>query len=510
MQAIANNDAAIHQGAAPPAPALSLRHHAARGLAWTLMQTVGSKLIAVAGQAALAWFLDKEDFGLIALTTTAAAFAGFIQQTGLREVLVQRQSRFGKWVNPAFWIAAGFGILGALLIAAAAPLAAIAFHSPKLIGLLLVMALAAPFDAIAVIPLARLQGQLRFGFLARVALSMACLSTGLSVVLAWKGFGAYSFVLPRPIIAVAQAAIYWWASGVQIRPTPQLRRWRYVLGDSGVIMATAIFTIILGQGDYLVMGLLRPKAVVGVYYFAFSLSTQAAQLVAFNLAAVLFPTLSRLDTDQARQTQACIRASRLLALVGVPLCLLQAAVAGPLIRLVYHEKWIDAIAPFQALSVGMAMVVLSTSATSLIQAQRRFRFLFLWNATLSLFFILTVGAGAWLGGALSVAIAVSTFYAIFGPMGLYVSIRPGGGTWRDVVDIYARPICFGAASVGLALLLPRVVPMLRDHLVANGLCVAVSMALIYISFAVLWAKRDVREVAGLLTPLLAGRGRGRG
>src|SRR5205814_1655408 len=173
---------------------------------------------------------------------------------------------------------------------------------------------------------------------------------------------------------VARTIALWIAERPPARWRLQLRRWRYLTGDSGVLLLTAALGMLVTQGDYLIMGLFHEPPTVGLFYFAFNLSMQTFTLLSVNLGGVLFPALSKLEADRPRQVAAFVRAARGFASIAVPFCLLQAVLSAPGMRLVFTAKWLPAIAELQVLSLAMAMRSVSVPAVGLAAAQGRFRF----------------------------------------------------------------------------------------------------------------------------------------
>ena len=103
--------------ASPPRPQTStLAQKTVSGFFWLTAQTLGSKLVNTVGQVILARLLLPESWGLVGEAYTITAFAGLIQQAGLREILIQRQSHFRRWANPAFWMSLTLGCMGALIM----------------------------------------------------------------------------------------------------------------------------------------------------------------------------------------------------------------------------------------------------------------------------------------------------------------------------------------------------------------------------------------------------------
>src|ERR1700722_13409608 len=70
-------------------PSHGVERATAHGFLWMTAQTVLNKVVSIGSQVALAWLLDREDFGLISKAFTATAFPALLYQLGVREVLVR-------------------------------------------------------------------------------------------------------------------------------------------------------------------------------------------------------------------------------------------------------------------------------------------------------------------------------------------------------------------------------------------------------------------------------------
>src|SRR5262245_45270348 len=147
-------------------PPPSVGYVVTRGLFWLSANTVAAKLVSIVGQVVLSWLLLPEEFGSIGLAYTVLAFATLIQQAGLTEILVQRGEHFRRWANPAFWLSLSLGLLAAALTIAAAPVAARIYHDPRVVSLLVVLALSLPVTSLALVPTARIQHQMQFRYIA--------------------------------------------------------------------------------------------------------------------------------------------------------------------------------------------------------------------------------------------------------------------------------------------------------------------------------------------------------
>jgi O-antigen/teichoic acid export membrane protein len=360
-------------------------------------------------------------------------------------------------VVPSFWLSLAFGAASFLLIVIASPIAAAIYRNPQVAPLLLILAPSSLANALMAVPRAQLGRDLRFRFLAALNFAANILRIGLTVAFAEMGFGAYSFVVPISLTAFATAGFLWW----WVRPTwslrPNFRRWRYLIGDSTRLLTAELGRALLDQSDYMLLGLFRNVAIVGIYTVGFNFSIQMLQLLTVNLGNILFPALTKLNEHPQAQCAGFLKAQRILALLGISSCLLQSAIAKPLTYLVLDaSKWADSIIVMQVLSIGMATRMLVGSSFALLKSQGRFQTI-LWNRwgflilqIAGLTTVLAVG-----GNLAAVAIVVAIVSTFMGPITLHTALRPYGVGWSTVAEVILPPLACGVASVGAAWLLAQ-------------------------------------------------------
>ncbi len=474
-------------------------HKTARGFFWLMGQGVADKIVTLIGQVALARLLTKEDFKLVALTYTVTTFATLLQQAGIGQVLIQRHGRFHLWSTSAFWMSLMIGLAAGLATAAAAPAVATFYNEPALRGLLFAAAITLPLNGLMTVPDAKLRAEMRFRFVAVVGLAGIVGTIGLSVVLAAFKYGAYSFILPPIAVTLARAGVMWWWARPRIRVRLQLRRWKYLVSDSTMLLVASIAMMATYQGGQIILGRVYPAlAAAGVYYFAWNLSDQSLRLLVNNLSGVLFPALSTMHGDPSRQRMAYLRTTHMLLLIGLPICLWQAVLSGPLIRLVFSTRWQEAIPVMAALCVGMTARLVHGPSESMFLAQRRTAAYMRLTVGYAAAFIGIVAAACVIAGpdhaATGAAIGAGVSLGLLGPVSLFLAIRPLGGGLRETVRVYAVPVIAGIVSftpgVLIGLATPRTVAgdvtaVLTTTLVCMGM---------YGGFLWVFAQRDLQDV----------------
>ena len=472
------------------------------GTFWLLVQTVGSKVVMLAGQLVLAWLLSPEDFGLIGLAYTVLAFVTLLINPGIDVILVRRGRRFHLWSTPAFYFSLITGLLGCVAMILAAPVVAHFYKSPQLIGLLSVLAVATPIGSLMLVPTAKLRSEMRFGALSMINFLQSFLQTGLTLAFAAANFGVYSFVLPMPIVYAVVSAVLWIIARPKVRLRHPLQYWQHLIGDSTYIFGQRLLVTTVVQGDYIVLGTFFGAAIVGPYFFAYGIAVQSIRLTAGPMQLVLMAGLTRFTSHSLQQTQAALRATKSLVLFGMPLCMLQALVARPFLVGMYGDKWIEAVPLVQLISIGMAFDVATWPACSLLQSRGQFRTLFNWSSILAPAFFAFILVGAYFGQSLGVALALCTYYAVLAPVLVGWVFRNSNASWSEIFAIYTGPILVGLITAGGGALVIRLSAAVGFPLLAQGGFAVVAGLIIMGISATLIAPATSTEIMVRLTSLI--------
>ena len=433
----------------------SLSSRMASSALWMTGNSLVSKAVSLVGQLILARLLLPSDFGLIGLALTVTVIGDVINQFGLGDVVVNRARRLRLWATAAFSLAIVIGILSTVIMLALAPLAAYLYDDQTVGYLVAIMALATPFQALGIVPLARLRAELRFKEVAVLQGSSMVVAMLITIGCASAGFGAYSFALGRILSEPISQIVIFYRAKLPLKRQIQFRRWRYLFADSTYAFVTSLLNRVIMQGDYIVLGLFFSKAAVGQYFMAFTLSVQAIGLAANNLAVVMFPGLTKLSKEPERQVQAFMRGSKSIAFVAVPICFLQVAVADSAVRLLLGEKWLSTIPLIQILSLGMAFRATGWMWNAMLKARGLYMRAAIWSLCISVVFISVAIFCAYQGDLLVFATGVSVFYIIVNLIQVYLSCRPASGLLIDTVDLFFRPLLIAALSFSIPWYLMR-------------------------------------------------------
>jgi len=413
-----------------------------------LMQTGATKLTSILGQIVLAWMLEPAQFGLISLVYTVTSIGLIIQQFGLNDVLIRRQKAFTNWLPLSFGISWVFGFVSCIFLLVMGYIGSLVYKDHNIFVLVAFYALTTPLDALSVIPLTKLRIDLDFKTLSVIRIMETVLTMFMTVALAFMGFGVYSFVIPPLVVSVTFLIVKYRVTHLNIHFNLHLRRWKYLTVSSSWSLINSIVQRVMDQADYIVLGLLVSKTIVGIYYMAFSLSIQVIGFVANNLPSVLFPSLASIK-DSQRAKDMFKKSVTYLSVFGAAFAIWQGATAYWIVRVFLSAKWVQTIALVEILSIGMAF----RAVAWLWSTPYRLKGMFAGMARQSFYglivMVILVLSGTLLWGVHGTAAGVSLFYILISPIWLYNGFKLLGGTWKETVQVFVIPIplamlCYGS------------------------------------------------------------------
>lgn len=452
----------------PTKPATRTRGYAQTagwGTRWAASQSLINKLATALGMLVVARALDPDEYGIASVVNTASSLVMVLPILVMGDVLISHQRHLPSVARHARSVMHGSTLLLTLFMLATAPL--IAERYPQypfglVAALLAVCAMRPIAEAALVFPLTHMRLSLRYREIALINGFTRFGATALMVVwaIAWPTPAA--IVVPQLLIAVSRGIIF----HIVARRGPRGRRsferpaWqrphlatriRRRLGrEFGMAsFAQYVHTVVSGL-PLLIVSFHATKTEVGLFGFAIMLAPQWVGLFSAQIGVVLQPIFGRLRSEPSRQVRGFLRVLTLMAALTVPMSLLQAALAEPLIRLLFGEKWIQAVPLFVALSIGQTALFLLAPALALLKAQGRFGRFLVWQVAhvAVSFVVLSVVVRSY--GAVGVAWADAAIWFVSIPMALLFAVRRVGVSMREFAAgmatpwITAAPISLGA------------------------------------------------------------------
>jgi PST family polysaccharide transporter len=330
---------------------MSLAHKAARGALWTILSSMGGRVLGVLGTLVMTRFLHPDQIGevsdanIIALTASWLTIWGFGQYT-----IVKGR---GDDATEVTWHAVvAYAVLGTVslgLVALFGGHLSSFFHAPNIAVYLPGLALAVYIRRFGAIPERVLNRSMNFRASGVAAIAGELTYTVVALGLAILGYGGWSIVIANIAQSIVMVAILMRAAGFASWATPTPLRWARFKDMLKFGVPLGVQNAAHGASRYwdnLAISHFFGPGPMGAYNMAYNLADIPAIQVGEQLALVLMPSMASLPPE--RRPRALERSSALLSLIIFPLAVGLGLVAYPLISLILPDDGWQLVAPLLA------------------------------------------------------------------------------------------------------------------------------------------------------------------
>lgn len=348
----------------PPQPAAAsprLQRQAARGGAVVMITRLLTQVFNWSVTLFVARLLEPFDYGIMTAGAVLVGLADLVAEGGLGKALIQKKNLDPRDLAQAFTLNLIFALVlyGGLFLAAQP--AANYLNTPEFTDFLRWLALVLLFIPFKAVPLAILERDLKLGKLSAIHVAATLVQSSLVLGAAWLGHG-YWALLSGVIAArlVEALALTWMARWRPRLARPDAVSWGLLTFGLPATGASFLW-FAYSNSDFAIVEALLGTTVLGVYAFAFQLISLPAQKLTANVNQVAFPVFCRLRNDPARLKNWFLRLTVLLGFFGLPALEGLILVAPDAFPLIFGQRWLEAVAPFQLLGgAGMVMIIATT------------------------------------------------------------------------------------------------------------------------------------------------------
>lgn len=388
---------------------MSLKQSAISGIKWTSLSTAAIAVLQIVQLAVLARLLKPTDFGLMAMTMVVIGFAQSYTDTGISAAIVHRQNISREQLSSLYWLNIYVSLAVFVLVSAASPLIVWFFHEPLLSKLIPIAAISLLISSAGLQFQWLLEKELKFDLLARQEIFSTVGGTIVAVSAAFLGQGVWSLVWGQIMNAGIKTVLRVKAGWAQWPPLLYFRRddLRGFLSFGFYQMGERSINYFNSRFDQLLIGNLLGAQELGYYNFAFNLVMQPINYINPTMTRVAFPVFARLQNDLNGLRQSYLKMVNILSTINAPLLFGLSAVAPLLLPLIFGNKWNPAVLLVQILAFYAFVRSVCNPIGSLLLGKGRADLGFRWNLALLFTTAPVVYAGARLGGATGIAVALA-------------------------------------------------------------------------------------------------------
>ncbi|EIE51094.1 polysaccharide biosynthesis protein [Citreicella sp. 357] len=448
----AGKDSAIKTNGAPPADAQSSGRTAARGMAWTALSLVVSKLLSFGSQVALGYLLAVDTYAVFALLTTAMIFVNGFQNPGVSKVLIQQHDRLDEILPDYSAFALWLGSIGLVLFLVVGIGFEMTYDVRPLFWVIALAALSIPLKAATTVYMAVMSVNYDFR-----AISMAEMKRSLFYYIVLVGaaaLGAAGYTMALALVGATVVHVV-----LLKRATPGLRLswklsprrfWQMTMEMRWVLLSAFLFALGM-NGDYLLLGEMLTAEELGYYFFGFTLVANLTVMISMGINQALLPLFSKLKHDLPQLRRQYLRISGAVTLMMSIICIGLVGVGPVLVHLVWGGKWDPAIVVVVSIAAILPVRLTANLAGVVFESQGAWGWrlvTLIWDAG---FILLCAFVGATLGGFTGATIAVALQRLVSGLLTFPLAASKIGIAPRRTASFFAR--CFTVYGIVVAAML---------------------------------------------------------
>lgn len=351
-----------------------IRERLARASFWLAAARLMSGVLSAAGTLILARLLVPADFGIVALAASFVAVASSLTELSLGSALINVAEPETDHLDTVWTLnLARAVILAASFCLAAHPLALLV-GDPRLEPVLYVMSLGLALTGMTSPRLSLLERDLHFRqtFTLTFFSTLAGFAVSVALGLIFRSYWALvaGTLAGQAVRVAASFAVAPYLPRIGWRRAREL--WRF----SAWLSLSQIASTLNYRADQLIVGWHLGRAELGFYTVGGQLAQLPGREVVAPLTASLFPALSIVRGDAERARSGYLRAQTLVTAAALPLTMLVALFAQPLVLLLMGPKWLGAVVVIQFVAAATAFETLGSLVGPLAMAHGQTRVLF--------------------------------------------------------------------------------------------------------------------------------------
>lgn len=389
-----------------------------RNIGWMGASEIFIRVFRLGTTVILARVLTAEDYGLAAIVLTTHEFIRVFTRNGISDKIVQADV---EEVEDLCQTAYGLNWLIAMSLFVVQCLAAFViagfYDNSKLILPICLVAITYLIYPLGTVPTALIRRENRLNILALISSVQVSVDNVLTAILALCGWGMWAIVLPKFLVAPIWIILSFKYHPWRMTQPFTLKNWRRITGFAAQILSVELLTTFRENVDYLLIGRFVGVEALGIYYFAFNAGLGISLSVINAIRVALFSDLCALQGNTTEFITRYSKSLRKIAVLIVPLVMLQSSLAPFYVPLVFGQKWVEqgAIPVLMVICASALSRPFADAASLMFRALGQTQIELRWNLLFTACLTTAILLGTqW--GILGAAIAVLLTHLILQPL----------------------------------------------------------------------------------------------
>lgn len=331
----------------------SIASKSIHGIFWSAVENFSLQGVQFLIGVVLARLLSPSDFGMIGMLSIFMSVSQTFIDCGFSSALIRQKDVSTKDYGTTFLINFVLSLIVFAILFFAAPFIAEFYNTPELKPVMQVFSTTLIINALFTVHKVRLSRNVDFKTQSKGSLCAATISGAIGITLAYKGFGVWSLVYQAICNSTLNLILFTLLLKWFPCPTFSRNSFHNLFGFGSKIFIASIIHSIYSNLYNIVIGKKFSASTLGYYTRADQLGQFPSQNIAGILSRVTYPILSQIQNDQEQLKTIYTKYLQICCFAVFPLMMGLAALANPVITLLFGEKWIPSAVLLQILCIGL-------------------------------------------------------------------------------------------------------------------------------------------------------------
>lgn len=349
----------------------SLKNKTIKGVIWSFGEVLGNQGFQFFIQIILARLLLPEHFGLIGMVIVFIALSNALVDSGFTQALIRKQNTTQTDYSTVFYFNMAISLIVYLVLYISAPHIANFFNEPELDLVIRILSIVIILNGLGIIPRTIIAKEVDFEIQAKINVTSSVLAGVLTVAMALNGFGVWSLIARTLATSLFQSLFLLLVKKWIPSMTFSISAFKNMFGFSWKVLVSDLINTLYKNIYFLIIGKQYSVSSLGYFTNAHKLSDLATYTLTTAIQRVSYPVLSSIQDEEVRLKQAFQRIIRVSAFLIFPVMAGLAAIAEPLVLLIFGEQWAPMTIYFQILCIAGMLYPINVLNLSILQVKGR-------------------------------------------------------------------------------------------------------------------------------------------
>ena len=421
---------------------MSLLSTTIKGMAWTTISTIVRSVVSLLQVSILTRFLDKVEFGTVAICTLFIGFSQIFLDLGFSIGIIHKQNITTLQYSSLFWLNIISGVILTIFLCGISPIIANIYSDQTLNVILPLLSFTILFSSIGNQHRTVQQKRMRFKYISIIEIITSLLTLILAIILATSGYGIYSLVYST-LFNVFFSNILFFAIGMY---KDRNITFHFSLKDTFPFLKIGIFSVGTQILDYLsrecdiIFISTLGQETLGVYSLCKKLVLAVYSAINPILTKVLSPMLASIQENIDRVKNVFYNLIETITVINFPIYFLIAIFSHAILIYIYGEEYAEANSILSLLAIYYGYLSTGNPIGSLQAALGRTDTGFYWTIIRIILNISAIYIGSKMGLE-AIIISLIIVSLLSSPLSWFITIKPLiKGTFTEYIIRVIKPL----------------------------------------------------------------------